>query len=83
MVLMFLDGTENNVRKGENACYLDILLFLRCFQNAFFPGVLKFCCTNLLKTPLEKEKLLVTSNFSFSPQGFLNIWRTFHHFHKT
>ena len=30
------------------------------------PLFLLDCCTSLLKTPLEKEKLLVTSNFSFS-----------------
>ena len=33
--------------------------------------------TSLLKTLWEKEKLLVTSNFSFSPQCFLAVWKTF------
>ena len=30
------------------------------------PGFLGVCSTSLLKTPREEEKLLVTSNFSFS-----------------
>ena len=37
--------------------------------------------TSLLKTLWEKEKLLVTSNFSFSPQCFLIFQRTLSHFH--
>ena len=34
------------------------------------PWFLPVCRTNLLKTMLEKEKLLVTSNFSFSHSVF-------------
>ena len=34
------------------------------------PWFLGVCCTTLLKTLLEKEKLLVTSNFSFSHSVF-------------
>ena len=34
------------------------------FQNK--PWFLRVCSTSLLKTMCEKEKLLVTSNFSFS-----------------
>ena len=34
------------------------------------PWFLRVCCTNLLKTLCEKEKLLVTSNFSFSHSVF-------------
>ena len=42
------------------------------------PGFLHVCSTSLLKTPLEKEKLLVTSNFSYShcvfyPLGELSV----------
>ena len=44
------------------------------------PWFLRVCSTSLLKTLWEKEKLLVTSNFSFS-QWFLPICRTFCHFH--
>ena len=36
--------------------------------------------TSLLKTLWEKEKLLVTSNFSFSHSVFLPVWITFFHF---
>ena len=45
------------------------------------PWFLRVCSTRLLKTLLEKEKLLVTSNFSFSHSVFFQ--RTFRHFHKT
>ena len=41
------------------------------------PWFLRVCSTNLLKTPWEEEKLLVTSNFSFSHGVFYPIWRTF------
>ena len=34
------------------------------------PGFLRVCSTSLLKTPWEKKKLLVTSNFSFSHSVF-------------
>ena len=34
------------------------------------PWFLPVCCTSLLKTLWEKEKLLVTSNFSFSHSVF-------------
>ena len=34
------------------------------FQTS--PGFLGVCSTNFLKTPWEKEKLLIMSNFSFS-----------------
>ena len=34
------------------------------------PRFLRICSKSLLKTPWEKEKLLVTSNFSFSHSGF-------------
>ena len=45
------------------------------------PWFLRVCCTSLMKTQWEKEKLLVTSNFSFS-QCFLGVWITFYHFHQ-
>ena len=45
------------------------------------PRFLRVCSTSPLKTLWEKEKLLVTSNFSFS-QCFLPVWRTFCHFRQ-
>ena len=36
-----LGRAENIVGKGENAGYQHFLLFLQCFQKAFFPGSLK------------------------------------------
>ena len=46
--------------------------FLCNFVNAFpkKPLFLRVCSTSLLKTPWEKEKFLVTSNFSFSHSVF-------------
>ena len=54
--------------------------FFNSFPNK--PWFLRVCSTRLLKTLWEKEKLLVTSNFSFSPQCFLPFSRTFRHFHQ-
>ena len=44
---------------------------------------LRGCSTSLLETLWEKEKLLVTSNFSFSHSDFISFWRTFCHFVQT
>ena len=44
------------------------------------PWFLRVCSTSLWKTLWEKEKLLVTSNFSFFHNVF--YWRTFCHFHQ-
>ena len=41
------------------------------------PLVLRVCNTSLLKTLWEKEKLLVTSNFSFSHIVFFFLWENF------
>ena len=60
MTISVFDKVKNIVGKGENAGYP--------FQNK--PWVLRFCRTSLLKTLWEKEKLLVTSNFSFSHSVF-------------
>ena len=46
------------------------------------PWILRVCSSSLWKHCEEKEKLLVTSNFSFSPQCFLPIWITFGYFHQ-
>ena len=45
------------------------LFFLNPFPNK--PWFLRVCSWSLLKKLLEKEKLLVTSNFSFSHSVFL------------
>ena len=52
------------------ATYLHLLLFplFNPFPNK--PWFLRVCKANLLKTLWEKEKLLVTSNFSFSHSVF-------------
>ena len=46
------------------------------------PWFLRVCSISLLKTLWAKEKLLVTSNFSISPQCFLPVSKTFCHFHQ-
>ena len=45
------------------------------------PWFLRVCFTRLLKTLCKKEKLLVTSNFSFSLSIFYPFMITFCHFH--
>ena len=50
--------------------------------NPFFKQAFVFICLqykSVYKTLKEKEKLLLTSNFSFSPQCFLPFWRSFLH----
>ena len=37
----FFKRVENTVRKGEIACYKQILLFPQCFPKACFPGASK------------------------------------------
>ena len=46
------------------------------------PWFLRVYILNLLKTPWEKEKLLVTSNFSFSHDVFYLFGRTLCRFHQ-
>ena len=54
--------------------------FFNSFPNK--PWFLRVCSRSLLKTLWEKEKLLFTSNFSFSHSVFLPIRKTFCHFHQ-
>ena len=49
--------------------------FLNPFPNK--PWFSRVCTTSLLKTLWEKEKLLVTSNFSFSHSVFYPCWQLF------
>ena len=55
---------------------MNLLVILKNFQPVIFnpfpnkPWFLLVCSINLLKTLREKEKLLVTSNFSFSHSVF-------------
>ena len=46
------------------------------------PGFYVSAVQVFLKTLQEKEKLLVTSNFSFLPLCFLPCWRSFCHIHQ-
>ena len=66
---------ESTVGKEEIARHEQFLLFPQCFQKTFpnKPWFLLVCCASLLKTLWEKEKLLVTSNFSFSHSVFCPI----------
>ena len=68
-------------RKGYDDGYQYFLLFVQCvfFHHRRIPTInpfsnnpwfLRVCSTILLKTLCEKEKLLVTSNFSFSHSVF-------------
>ena len=72
--------------KENCAGYKDFLTFLQCLASFFpkvgqaqdcllnpipnKPWFLRVCHRSLLKTPWEKEKLLVTSNFTFSNSVF-------------
>ena len=56
------------------------VISLNPFPNK--PWFLLVSNTSPLKTLREKEKLLVTSNFSFFPYCFLPFWKTFSHSHQ-
>ena len=64
------------VSGGSIKSHLVTALVLSCIDNFFFnpfpnkPWFLRVCSKSLLKTLWEKEKLLVTSNFSFSNSVF-------------
>ena len=60
---------------------LQEILILNPFPNR--PWFLRVCSTSLLKTLREKEKLLVTSNFSFSHCVFYWFVGTLYFFHWT
>ena len=55
-------------------------IILATFPNK--PLYLHVCSTSLLKTLWEKEKLLVTSNFSFSHSVFYPFREKFFYFHQ-
>ena len=74
-------------RSSGNSMDRHNLFFLRFYSmlvNPFpkKPWFLCVCSTSLLKTLWEKEKLLVTINFSFSFSVFLLFLRTFCHFYQ-
>ena len=56
------------MRLNTLACAITEIDQFKPFPNK--PWFLCVCSTSLLKTPREKEKLLVTSNFSFSHSVF-------------
>ena len=64
--LYLLSLLTKKMRKAK--CLLQKMLILNPFPNK--PWFLRVCRTSALKTPWEKEKLLVTSNFSFSHSVF-------------
>ena len=72
MLISVFARVENVVGRGENAgnqlLFSHNVKFINSFQNK--PLFLRVCSINLLETMWEKEKLLVTSNFSFSHSVF-------------
>ena len=69
---------------SPKAVPIDLCPYTRTILNPFSKQalVLCVCSRDLLKTLWEKEKLLVTSNFSFSRSVFYPVWRTFSHFYQ-
>ena len=79
IMVYVLDRKKNIVKKGENAGNQHFLLFSLCFQLCFLrpltlsktsPCFYMSSVEVFLKISLEKEKLLVMSNFSFSHSNF-------------
>ena len=71
-----IKSTYNNLERIIYCQAVNIFLFYP------FPKTNPVYSTNLLKTLWEKEKLPVSSNFSFSHSVFLPVWRTFFHFNQ-
>ena len=69
---------ENSIYSIWIQCYNDDNLTLSLTS----PGFYVFAVQVFLKTLWEKQKLLITSNFSFSHTVFYPFWRTFRHFHR-
>ena len=61
-------AAQINIRQINQHNDIDFTLHVNPFPNK--PWFLRVCCTSLLKTMWEKEKLLVTSNFSISHSVF-------------
>ena len=70
--LNFLGGNKMRLTYTFKSSYCFLKLLSQGEVNPFpnKPWFLRVCCTRLLKTLWEKEKLLVTSNFSFSHSVF-------------
>ena len=67
----FSERVKNTVEKGEIACYELFLLFTVFSKDlSYFTWYLHVYSTSLLKTLWDKEKLLVSCNFSFSHSVF-------------
>ena len=64
----FDEWVENTVGKGEIARYEQFLLFLQCFQKAFFPGASK----GVIMWKWIKCNTTIRSCVTFQ---FENIWR--------
>ena len=68
-IYVYRDDCTGRSISGSKYCWKSIILILfNPFRNK--PWFLCVCSTSLLKTLWEKEKLLVTSNFSFSHSVF-------------
>ena len=76
--------TVNPFLKNIIADLSNFKAFCRRKVNPFpnKPWFLRVCSTSLLKTLWEKEKLLVTSNFSFSHGLFYPFGKLCCHFHQ-
>ena len=70
------NSIQSTLKLCSNSCPTQVIL-----ASSNDPWFLHVCSTNSLKTLWEKEKLIVTSNFSFS-QYFLPSQRPIHHFHQ-
>ena len=75
MIISVFIRAENDVEKGEILVTSLFFFFHSVLQRLLIlsqtsPGFLTVCITSLLKTPWEKEKLLITNNFPFPHSVF-------------
>jgi hypothetical protein len=71
---------SNYLKKTRHQQLAHNRFYINPFPNK--PWFLCVCSTSLLKTQWEKEKLLVTSNFSFSHSVFYLFWKHLYHFQQ-
>ena len=75
MMIYRFDGVENIAGKGENIGKQNFLLFPQCFadDNSHVAKMIIYLY-NRLENIAEKEKMLVTSIFSFSHNVLQTIY---------
>ena len=71
-----LDRIENNVGKGDSACYQHFVLFPQCFQEAHSSGSLKLWIVKSPVTFSDSSSFLFFA-FEYSPNSHRHLINPF------